>query len=134
MHGILNGIDYESWNPQTDSRLPHHFSIEDLDSRQKNRRALQEYANLPVKDDIPLIAMVSRLDWQKGLDLMGHVIHLLMNGFAGEAQFIVLGTGEDHYEQMFAQLAAYHPRQDDGLSGLQCRPGAARFTPAAICS
>jgi glycogen synthase len=42
---------------------------------------------------------------------MGHVIHLLMNGFAGEAQFVVLGTGEEHYEQMFAQLAAYHKQK-----------------------
>jgi len=108
VHGILNGIDYERWDPATDSRLPHHFDVDNIDERLKNRRALQEYANLPVKDNIPLVAMVSRLDWQKGLDLMGHAIHLLMNGFSGDAQFIVLGTGEDHYEQMFAQMASYH--------------------------
>jgi starch synthase len=108
VHGILNGIDYDSWNPESDSHLPHHFSIENLDSRLANRRALQEYAGLPVRDNIPLVAMVSRLSWQKGLDLMGHVIHLLMNGFAGEAQFVVLGTGEAHYERMFSQLAGYH--------------------------
>jgi starch synthase len=52
--------------------------------------------------------MISRLDWQKGLDITGHVVHLLMNGYAGDVQFIVLGTGEAHYEAMFAQLASYH--------------------------
>ena len=45
------------------------------------------------RDDVPLVAMVTRLDWQKGLDITGHVLHLLMNGLAGEAQFVVLGTG-----------------------------------------
>ena len=108
VHGILNGIDYETWNPASDVRLPHHFSLEDMAARQANRHALQEYAGLPVKDNIPLVAMVSRLDWQKGLDLMGHIVHLLMNGFAGDAQFVVLGTGEQRYEDMFAQLASYH--------------------------
>jgi starch synthase len=73
-----------------------------------NRRALQERVGLPRRDGIPLVGMVSRLDWQKGLDITGHVIHLLLNGLAGDAQFVVLGTGEGHYERMFAQLAGYH--------------------------
>ncbi len=108
LHGILNGLDYDSWNPATDPRLPYHFSAEDMSERLKNRRALQRYANLPQRDNIPLVAMISRLDWQKGLDIMGHTIHQLMNGYAGDAQFIVLGTGESHYEQMFANIATYH--------------------------
>lgn len=108
LHGILNGIDYQKWNPATDKHIPHHFSVDTLDERIQNRRALQAYANLPQRDNIPLVAMVSRLDWQKGLDITGHVIHLLMNGFAGDAQFIVLGTGDPHYENMFAQIASYH--------------------------
>lgn len=108
VHGILNGLDYQSWDPATDARLPHHYSLDDAEGRRRNRRALQEMANLPVRDNIPLVTMVSRLTWQKGMDLMGHTMHLLMNGFAGEAQFVVLGTGDYHYEQMFANLAAYH--------------------------
>ena len=52
--------------------------------------------------------MISRLDWQKGLDIMGHPIHQLMNGYSGPAQFIVLGTGNPNYENMFSQLASYH--------------------------
>jgi starch synthase len=108
LHGILNGLDYDSWNPANDSRLPFNFSAADMSDRLKNRRALQQYANLPVRDDIPLLAMISRLDWQKGMDIMGHTIHQLMNGYAGDAQFIVLGTGEQQYEQMFANIANYH--------------------------
>ncbi|MDX1414462.1 MAG: glycogen synthase [Candidatus Promineifilaceae bacterium] len=108
LHGILNGLDYDEWNPATDPRLPYHFTVDAKEDRRRNRRALQEYANLPQRDNIPLVAFVSRLDWQKGLDIMGQVIHMLMNGYAGDAQFVVLGTGAAHYEQMFAQIANYH--------------------------
>ena len=109
VHGILNGLDYEEWDPAADGRLASHFDADHLEKRLHNRRALQARANLPLRDNIPLVAIVSRLDWQKGLDITGHVIHLLMNGLSGDAQFIVLGTGDPAYEEMFARLAAYHP-------------------------
>ncbi|HRQ41699.1 MAG TPA: glycogen synthase [Chloroflexota bacterium] len=108
VHGILNGLDYEEWDPAGDGRIAGHYDADHLEARLHNRRALQARANLPQRDNIPLVAMVSRLDWQKGLDITGHVIHLLLNGFAGDAQFIVLGTGAAEYEGMFAQLAHYH--------------------------
>ncbi|MFZ0547859.1 MAG: glycogen synthase [Candidatus Promineifilaceae bacterium] len=108
VHGILNGIDYDEWNPMTDKRLAGYFDEEHMDGRLTNKRALQARAGLPVRDDAPILAMISRLDWQKGLDITGHVIHLLMNGYAGEAQFIVLGTGAAEYENMFARLADFH--------------------------
>jgi starch synthase len=108
LHGILNGLDYEVWNPATDGRLVAPFSEDDVNGRLTNRRALQNKVGLPQRDDIPLVAMITRLDGQKGLDITGHVIHLLMNNFAGEAQFIVLGTGAAEYESMFARLAGYH--------------------------
>jgi starch synthase len=108
VHGILNGLDTETWNPATDKRIAQPFSARSLGRRLENRHALQKAAGLPEIDDIPLVAMVSRLDWQKGLDITGEVIHRLMNGYAGEAQFVVLGTGDAQYEAMFAQLANYH--------------------------
>lgn len=111
VHGILNGLDYEEWDPAADGRLASHYDVDHLEKRLHNRHALQSRANLPQRDNIPLVAMVSRLDWQKGLDITGHVIHLLMNGYSGEAQFIVLGTGDPGYEEMFARLAAYHPEK-----------------------
>lgn len=108
VHGILNGIDHDEWNPAKDTRLAASYDADDLAGRLQNRRALQAYAGLPQRDDIPLVGMITRLDWQKGLDITGHVIHLLLNGFGGDAQFIVLGSGEAHYEAMFAQMASYH--------------------------
>lgn len=111
LHGILNGLDVETWDPETDDRLVANFGPNNLQERIHNRRALQAHANLPQRDDVPLIAMITRLDWQKGLDITGHVLHLLMNNFAGEAQFIALGTGDPRYENMLATLANYHPNK-----------------------
>ncbi len=108
VHGILNGLDYVEWNPQTDKHLAQPFDIDHLDQRLANKRALQARAGLLQRDDVPLVAMVTRLDWQKGLDITGEVIHRLLNGYAGEAQFVVLGTGAPEYEQMFAQITGYH--------------------------
>jgi starch synthase len=107
VHGILNGLDTEAWNPATDSRIAARFAAGSLEARLANKRALQALAGLPARD-VPLVAMVSRLDWQKGLDITGHVIHLLLNEYAGPAQFVVLGSGAPEWEAMFADLATYH--------------------------
>jgi starch synthase len=108
VHGILNGLDVDVWNPATDRRLALPYDATQLERRGANKAALQARAGLPLRPEVPLVAMVSRLDWQKGLDITGHVIHLLMNGYAGEAQFVVLGSGAAEYEDMFARLAGYH--------------------------
>ena len=111
VHGILNGLDYDIWNPETDPRLVKTYSAGAMEDRIVNKRALQKRSGLPQRDDVPLIALISRLDWQKGLDITGEVIHRLMNGYAGEAQFVVLGTGADEYEQMFDRMAQYHSKK-----------------------
>jgi starch synthase len=108
VHGILNGIDYDIWNPATDHHLAAPFDAAALERRLANKRALQARAGLHVRDDVPLVAMVSRLDWQKGIDITGHVMHLLMNGHAGEAQCVILGSGVPHYENMLRHLSDYH--------------------------
>ncbi len=108
VHGILNGLDYDEWNPQIDPHLAQPFDIDHLDRRLANKHALQARAGLPQRSDVPLVAMVTRLDWQKGLDITGEVIHRLLNDNAGEAQFVVLGTGAPEYEQMLAQITGYH--------------------------
>jgi starch synthase len=107
VHGILNGLDYEVWNPATDRHLAATFDATSLDRRSANKRTLQARASLPERD-IPLVAMVARLDKQKGLDITGHVLHLLMNGYAGEVQAVVLGAGWPEYEGMLRHLAGYH--------------------------
>ncbi|WP_374687287.1 glycogen synthase [Promineifilum sp.] len=119
LHGILNGLDYDEWNPATDPRLPAHYTVEAREARDENRRALQAALGLPQLSNIPILAMISRMDWQKGFDLMGHAIHLLMNGYSGPAQFVVLGTGQPHYENMFRQLAGYHREKMAAYIGYQ---------------
>lgn len=108
LHGILNGIDYDVWDPLADGRIASPFNVKKMKNRLHNRHALQTRLNLPLTDNIPLIAMVSRLDWQKGLDILGHSIHLLMNGYCGNVQFVILGTGNPEYEHMLANFAHYH--------------------------
>jgi starch synthase len=107
LHGILNGLDYAVWNPATDQHLAATFDASTLDRRQVNKRALQTRLGLPERE-VPLVAMVTRLDRQKGLDVTGHVLHLLMNGYAGEVQAVVLGTGWPEYEGMLRHIAGYH--------------------------
>ena len=111
VHGILNGLDVDVWNPATDSRLAAPFDAARPEARVPNKLALQERLGFPRDERIPLVAMVTRLDAQKGLEITGHVIHLLMSGLAGEAQFVVLGTGAKRYEDAFAHMASYHPRK-----------------------
>ncbi len=110
VHGILNGLDYEVWNPATDSHLAAAYDASSIDNRAANKRALQEQLGLE-PTDVPLVAMVTRLDAQKGVDIAGHAVHLLLNAIAGEAQFAVLGSGAPEFETMFRHLAAYHTRK-----------------------
>ncbi len=107
VHGILNGLDYDVWNPATDPHIASAFSADRLEERAANKRALQQRLGLP-ESDAPLVAMVTRLDAQKGLDIAGHVAHLLLNAASGDAQLVVLGSGAAEYEDMFRHLAGYH--------------------------
>jgi starch synthase len=108
VHGILNGLDYEQWNPATDPHLVKNYDVEHVQQRVENKVALQAELGLPKNEDIPLVAMISRLDKQKGFDIVGHVLHLLLNGYGGDAQFVVLGTGAEKYEDLFRYLGGYH--------------------------
>lgn len=108
VHGILNGLDYDTWNPATDRNLATPFDAGTLHRRRDNKRALQARLGLPQRDDVPLVAMVTRLDIQKGLDITGHVLHLLLNGYSGEAQCVTLGSGDPRYEKMLRHFAGFH--------------------------
>src|SRR5436190_15944206 len=74
LFGILNGIDYQELNPTTDHYISTPFDINSLAKRVENKRALQEQAHLPVRPDVPLLAMVSRLADQKGFDILAQII------------------------------------------------------------
>ncbi|MFJ7756063.1 glycogen synthase GlgA [Peribacillus muralis] len=106
LKGIVNGIDYEEYNPCTDGYLAVPF--DSYEGKLENKRLLQESLNLPVKEDIPVISMVTRLVDQKGIDLILHVFHEMMSQ---GIQFILLGTGEEQYESAFRQLAEQYPIQ-----------------------
>jgi starch synthase len=108
LHGVLNGLDYDVWDPAADRHLARTFDADSLDGRLANKRALQARLGIAQRDDVPLVAMVTRLDAQKGLDIVGEVAHRLLNGHGGDAQFVVLGSGESRYENMFRHLAGYH--------------------------
>jgi len=108
LFGILNGIDYQEMNPATDRYIHTQFDQETLEKRAENKRALQERAHLPVKPDAPLIAMISRLADQKGFDLIAQIIQPLL---AQGVQLVVLGIGDQHYHEIFQNLAARYPDQ-----------------------
>lgn len=103
--GIVNGIDYEAWNPATDPELPKRYDAQDLEGKRHCRRALQEELGL-LADGGPVIGMVTRLADQKGLDLAVQVLPTLLR--AG-AQLVLLGAGEERYQQYFRELAQAHP-------------------------
>jgi starch synthase len=108
LYGILNGIDTEELDPAADHSIAARFDAFALAPRAQNKRALQRRLKLPIEDDTPLLGMVSRLNAQKGFDLLEEsVVALLGQGI----QLVVIGAGDQRYHQMLQQLAATHPRQ-----------------------
>lgn len=97
--GIVNGIDYDSFNPEQDACIAHAYNAENFRTeKRKNKRDLQEYLGLPVDDGKMIIGIVSRLTDQKGFDLIACVMDSLCHE---DVQIVVLGTGDEQYENMF---------------------------------
>ena len=108
--GITNGIDTNTFNPETDKALPAHYNSETfVEGKAAVKAALQEEVGLPVKPDVPLMVMVTRLAGHKGLDLLCYIARRLM--WEEDAQLLILGTGEAQYETFFKDLAAEYPEQ-----------------------
>ncbi|MBM3998049.1 MAG: glycogen synthase GlgA [Planctomycetes bacterium] len=108
LHGILNGVNYDDWNPETDPRLARRYSIDDWASgKAENKRRLQEELGLPTLADVPLIGVIGRLADQKGWDLIADVIGRWAS--REDAQWVILGTGERAYVDLLGQLAAEYP-------------------------
>ncbi len=110
LSGVVNGIDYQQWNPATDPAIPHRFDLETLDQRIANKTALQQQARLPVRADVPLVGMVTRLDEVKGMDLMEPVLDWLLTQ-EQETQFVLLGTGDPRYHELFERIQARYPNR-----------------------
>ena len=120
--GILNGMDEEAWNPAKDSTLPHPFSLDTVEAGKKAcREALSKELNLPYKPSLPLFGAVSRLYWQKGLDVLAESLPKLLEN--NDFQFVLLGSGDPVQEKAFSNLAHRFPERvstyigfDDGLA------------------
>ena len=108
LRGILNGIDYEEFNPATDKRIPANFSLENITGKAKNKMELQKQMGLPTDAKAPVMGLISRLADQKGLDLIKSVTPRMMSlGI----QFVLLGTGDPAYEKHFTKLQSSYPTQ-----------------------
>lgn len=102
LRGILNGIDVKSYDPATDPALFAPYSAENPAGKAVCKAELQKMLGLPVRDDVPVVAMISRLVAHKGLDLVRAAIEELL---ADDVQFVLLGTGDSEYESYFKDLA-----------------------------
>jgi starch synthase len=105
LHGIINGIDYSVWNPAVDDLIPAKYDPDDLSGKAACKRALQERCGLPLRD-VPLLGLISRLDPQKGLDLVAAIMENLARL---PLQFVLLGTGDQKYHDLFTKLGEEYP-------------------------
>lgn len=103
--GIVNGINTEIYNPAKDPLIFENFTAGDISGKAKNKEELQNMLGLPVSPDVPMVAMISRLVGHKGLDLVEYVMGELMQR---NLQFVVIGTGDSKFEEMFHFNAYVH--------------------------
>jgi starch synthase len=119
--GILNGVDYEEWNPGNDPFLKHSYSASDLTGKQRNKLALQQEFGLPVNAGIPLFGSIGRLAEQKGVEIMLSALEQELPGT--NLQFVLIGSGAPALERAYQGLARRFPSQiavrigfDEGIS------------------
>lgn len=106
LYGILNGADYDHWDPAIDDLIPAKFSPKDLSGKKICKRALQKEFLLEEKDNVPVIGIISRFAEQKGFQYLAYAIHRIMREMS--VQFAVLGAGEKWQEDFFGGLPAHY--------------------------
>ena len=109
LSGILNGIDYKYYDPKNDKAIAAGFSVRSMGGKAADKAALQRETGLPERDDVPLLAVISRLAGHKGLDLIRECIHDIVS--KRDVQLVVLGKGEEHFEKFFLDLQAIFPNK-----------------------
>ncbi|MDD7333074.1 MAG: glycogen synthase GlgA [Lachnospiraceae bacterium] len=108
LYGIVNGIDYEEFNPETDPHIETNYTVKNaVAGKRKNKLALQKMLGLPVRDDVFMIGIISRMTSQKGFDLIAYILDEIFDTM--DVQFVVLGTGEGQYENMFHHFHNKYP-------------------------
>lgn len=104
--GIVNGIDTDLYNPETDPNIKANYNAETVDKKDIDKADLQSIMGLPVNPDVPLIGMVSRLVEHKGLDLVREVMHEILKR---DVQICILGSGDWTFENFFNEITAQYP-------------------------
>ena len=104
--GIVNGIDTEVYNPETDENIYENFDISTIDKKVNNKMGLQSEMGLPLRSDVPVIGVVSRLVKHKGFDLVKHVFEEMLKA---DVQFAILGSGEWEFETFFHEMSVKYP-------------------------
>ena len=107
--GILNGLDYERMNPATDKSIPFNFSVSSYRNRIKNKIRLQKEFNLDASEEIAVLGMVTRLDEQKGVDLLFPILEILISEF--NCEFVITGEGSSQYHVFFERMAKKYPKR-----------------------
>lgn len=107
LSGILNGIDTVGYDPETDKDIKANYSAADPSGKKKDKEELQKLMNLPVKPNVPIVGMVTRLVSHKGLDLVKGILDELLS--KAEMQLVVLGSGDYEYESYFRWIAEKYP-------------------------
>jgi starch synthase len=108
LYGILNGIDYDEWNPEKDRFIAVNYTVGEIDKKMECKKALLRENNLPVNLERPLVGIVSRLARQKGLDIIGEAIEEIIDL---DLYFILLGTGEQEYHKLFSRIGKKYSRK-----------------------
>ena len=106
--GIVNGIDTEVYNPETDPDIYQNFNVSELGKKTVNKTGLQEELGLPVREDVPVIGIVSRLVKHKGFNLVKHVFEDILKA---DVQFAILGSGEWEFETFFHEMSQKYPEK-----------------------
>ncbi|MCJ7575355.1 MAG: glycogen synthase [Dehalococcoidia bacterium] len=109
LYGIVNGIDYDEYNPATDPYLERNYDSTTINRRSDNKLALQRKCRLPQDLDTPLVGMVSRLEEQKGIDLLLQAVDQFI--VETRAQLVILGHGREHYHKLLAAAALKYPER-----------------------
>lgn len=106
LRGIVNGIDYQVYNPLEDQYIQYNYDWKDLGNKYKNKKQVQSLYNLPTNEKTPLLSMVTRLVSMKGLDLIKEILDELLQQ---DIQLIILGTGDKEYEDLFKRYEWKYP-------------------------
>lgn len=108
LYGIVNGIDYNDYNPQTDPGLKENYGPQSLDKKQKNKEYLQKFLGIPMRHDAPVLGMVTRITEQKGFDLLMEIFDDIMTF---DVQFAIMGSGDKDYEKFILDMKKKYPER-----------------------